>query len=49
MFYCISLSELLNSFLMSSTYKSGSSFSGVLGYQGLAEVGMLGSDDGEWS
>ena len=55
MFSCISLSELLKSFLMSSTiimryvFKSGSVFSGVLGYPGLAEVGVLGSDDGEWS
>ena len=45
--------ELLKSFLMSSTkvmryaFKSESSFSGVLGYPGLAEVGVLGSDDGE--
>jgi hypothetical protein len=52
-FYCISLSELLNSFLMSSTiimnyaFNSGSSFSGVLGCLRLAEVGVLGSDDGE--
>jgi hypothetical protein len=29
-------------------FKSESSFSGVLGYSGLAEVGVLGSDDGEW-
>jgi hypothetical protein len=54
-FYCISLSELLKSFLMSSTnimryaFKSRSSFSGVLGCPGLGEVGVLGSDDGEWS
>ena len=52
-FSCISLSELLKSFLMSSTvimryaFKPGSSFSGVLGYPGLGKV--LGSDDGEWS
>ena len=52
---CISLSELLKSFSMSSTiimryaFKSGSSFSGVLGCPGLGEVGVLGSDDGEWS
>jgi hypothetical protein len=49
------LSELLKSFLMSSTiimryvFKSGSSFSSVLGCPGLGEVGVLGSDDGEWS
>jgi hypothetical protein len=42
-------------FLKSSTIimryacKSGSSFSGVLGYPGLVEVGVLGSDDGEQS
>jgi hypothetical protein len=29
--------------------KSGSSFSGVLECPGLGEVGVLGSDDGEWS
>jgi hypothetical protein len=52
---CISLSELLKSFLMSSTiimryaFKYRSSFSAVLGYSGLAEVGVLGSDDGELS
>jgi hypothetical protein len=52
-FSCISLSELLKSFLMSSTiimryaFISGSSFSGVLGYPSLAEVGVLGYDDGE--
>jgi hypothetical protein len=34
---------------MRYAFKSGSSFSGVLGYPGLAEVGVLGSDDGEWS
>ena len=49
-----SLSELLKSFLISSTiimryaFKSESSFSGVLGYPRVAEVGVLGSDDGEW-
>ena len=54
-FSCISLSELLKTFLMSSTsimrydFKSQSCFSGVLGYPGLAEVGVLGSDDGERS
>jgi hypothetical protein len=53
--FCISLSELLKSFSMSSTiimryaFKSGSSFLGVLGYPGLAVVGVLGSDDDEWS
>ena len=42
-------------FLKSSTsimrydFDSESCFSGVLGYLGLAEVGVLGSDDGEWS
>jgi hypothetical protein len=42
-------------FLKSSTsiirydFKSESCFSGVLGYPGLAEVGLLGSDDGELS
>ena len=55
MFSCISLSELLKSFLMSSTsikrydFKSESCILGVLGYPGLAELGVLGSDDGEWS
>ena len=29
--------------------KSESCFSGMLGYPGLAEVGVLGSDDGDWS
>jgi hypothetical protein len=54
-FSCISLSELLKSFLMSSTiimryaFQSGSSFSGVLGYPVLAEEGVLGSDDSESS
>jgi hypothetical protein len=54
-FSCISLSELLKSFLMSSTiilryaFKSGSSFSGVLGCPGLGGVGVLCSDYGEWS
>jgi hypothetical protein len=53
-FSCFSLSELINSFLMSSTiimryaFKSGSSFLGVLRCPGLSEVGVLGSDDGEW-
>ena len=52
---CLLGPELLKSFLMSSTiimryvFKSGSVFSGVLGYPGLAKVGVLGSDDGEWS
>ena len=42
-------------FLKSSTsimrydFKSESCFSGVLGYPGLAVVGVLGSDDAEWS
>jgi hypothetical protein len=54
-FSCISLSELLKSSLMSSTiimrytFKSGSSFSYVLGCPGLGEVGVLRSDDGLWS
>ena len=45
----------LKSFFMSSTsimrydFKSESCFSGVLVYPELAEVGVLGSDDGEWS
>ena len=30
-------------------FKSGSSFSGVLGCPGLGEVGVLGSDDDEWT
>jgi hypothetical protein len=33
---------------MRYAFKSGSSFSGVFGYPGLAEVGVLRSDDGEW-
>jgi hypothetical protein len=51
-FSCISL---LKPFLMSTTsimgydFKSKSCFSGVLGYPGLAKVGVLGSDGGEWS
>jgi hypothetical protein len=54
-FLCISLSELLKSFLMSSTiimryaFKSGSSFSGVLECPGLGEVEVLDSHGGEWS
>jgi hypothetical protein len=54
-FSCISLSELLKFFLMSSAiimryaFKSGSSFSGMLGCPGLGKVGVLGSDGGEWS
>nr|BAB24908.1 unnamed protein product [Mus musculus] len=50
-FSCISLSDLLKSFLMSSTiimryaFKSRSRFSGVLVCPGLGEVGVLGSDD----
>jgi hypothetical protein len=35
--------------IMRYAFKSGSRFSGVLGCPGLAEVGGLGSDDGEWS
>jgi hypothetical protein len=34
--------------VMRYDFKSGSSFLGVLGYPSLAEVGVLGSDDGEW-
>jgi hypothetical protein len=30
-------------------FKSESCFSGVLGYLGLAVVGVLGSDDAKWS
>jgi hypothetical protein len=54
-FSCISLSELLKSFLMSSTiimryaFKSGSSLTGMLGCPGLGKVGVLHSDDGECS
>jgi hypothetical protein len=54
-FSCISLIDLLMPFLKSSTgimrydFKSESCFSGVLGYPGLDEVGVLGSNDGEWS
>ena len=42
-------------FLRSSTsimrydFESESCFSGVLGYPGLSELGVLGSDDGEQS
>jgi hypothetical protein len=54
-FSCISLSELLKSFLMSSTiimryaFKSGSIFSGVLRCPGLGGVGVLHSEDGQCS
>jgi hypothetical protein len=34
---------------MRYAFKSGSRFSGVLGCPGLIEVGVLVSDDGEWS
>ena len=34
---------------MRYAFKSGSSFLGVLGCPGLGEVGVLRSDDGEWS
>jgi hypothetical protein len=34
---------------MKYAFKSGSSFSGMLGYPGLGEGGVLHSDDGEWS
>ena len=53
--FCISLSELLMPFLKYSTsimrydFKSKSCFSGVLGYPGLVVVGLLVSDDAEWS
>ena len=29
-------------------FESESCFSGMLGYPGLAELGVLGSDDGKW-
>jgi hypothetical protein len=54
-FSCFSLSDLLMPFLKSSTtimryeFKSESCFSGVLGYPGLAVVGILPSDDAQWS
>jgi hypothetical protein len=54
-FFGFSLSELLMPFLKPSTsimrydFKSESCFLGVLGYPGLAVVGVLGSDDAEWS
>jgi hypothetical protein len=35
--------------IMRYAINSGSSFLGVLVYPGLAEVGVLGSDDDEWS
>jgi hypothetical protein len=35
--------------IMRNAFKSRSTFSGVLGCPGLSEVGVLGSDDGEWS
>jgi hypothetical protein len=35
--------------IMRYAFKSGSRFLGVLGCPGLAEVGVLGSDDGECS
>ena len=35
--------------LFRSSFKSGSSFSGVMGCPGLGGVGLLRSDDGEWS
>jgi hypothetical protein len=34
---------------MKYAFKSGSSFSGVLGCPGLGGVGVLYSEDGEWS
>jgi hypothetical protein len=54
-FSCISLSELLKSFLMSSTitmryaFKSWSKFLGVLVCPGLGEEGVLHFYDGEGS
>ena len=54
-FSCISLSELLIPLLKFSTsimrydFRSESCFLGVLGYPGLAVVGVLGSDDAQWS
>ena len=35
--------------IMRYAFKSRFTFSGVLGCPGLGEVGVLGSDDGEWS
>jgi hypothetical protein len=35
--------------IMRYDFKSKSCLSGMLGNLGLAEVGVLGSDDGEWS
>jgi hypothetical protein len=55
MFSCISLSELLFFFLKSSTsimrydFTSESCLSCVLDYPELTDMGVLGSDDGEWS
>jgi hypothetical protein len=34
---------------MRYAFKSGSSFSGVLGCPGLGGMGVLRSDDGDWS
>jgi hypothetical protein len=34
--------------IMKYAFKSGSSFSGVLEYPGLGEMGVLFSDDDEW-
>jgi hypothetical protein len=54
-FSFIYLNELLMPFLKSSTsimrydFKSESCFLGVLGYLGLAVVGVLGSDNVEWT
>jgi hypothetical protein len=54
-FSFISLSELLILFLKSSTaimrydFISESCFSGMLGYPGLTVVGVLGSDDAQWT
>jgi hypothetical protein len=55
LFSYISLSEFLKTFFMSTTiimryaFKSGSRFLGVLWCPVLAELGVLVSDDGEWS
>ena len=35
--------------LVGPSFHLSSNFSGVLGCSGLGEVGVLGSDDGEWS
>jgi hypothetical protein len=35
--------------IMRYDFKSESPFSGMLGYPGLSVLGVLGSDDAEWS